>query len=70
MYCQMAGEQCPRTDTIVVRMAGIGDRRICPAHLVTLERLGMHFRRLDDRAPLPRWRQQDLGRDLTGQVLR
>lgn len=69
MTCQMAGEQCPRTDTTVLRLASVGDRRICPVHQKVLERMGMHFRRLDDAAPKPLWRQHNLARDFTGRVL-
>lgn len=63
--CQMAGERCPETTTTVVRLSGVGDRRICARHVAVLEGLGMHFRRLDDREPKPLWRQRDLTRDLT-----
>jgi hypothetical protein len=65
----MAGEQCGRTDTTVVRLSGVGDRRICPDHIATLERLGMHFRRLDDTVPQPAWRQRLTARDQTGLAL-
>lgn len=66
--CQMAGRPCHRQATTVVRIDGVGDRPLCDECLASLERMGMHFRRLDERAPLPAWRQRDLKRDQTGLV--
>ncbi len=64
--CQMAGEHCPETETEVLRITGVGDRRICGGHVLVLDRLGMHYRRLDDDAPKPAWRQRSLARDESG----
>jgi hypothetical protein len=65
----MAGEQCPRTDTTLVRIPGVGDRRLCPDGIARLDAMGMAYRRLDQAVPLPLWRQRNLARDFTGRVL-
>lgn len=49
----------------MVRIAGVGDRRVCAEHLAWMTAQGMDFRRLDEATPVPLWRQQDLRRDLT-----
>lgn len=60
--CQMAGTRCYRTDTVLVRIEGVGDRRICETDLATLERMGVAFRRLDADAVVPEWRTRALAR--------
>ena len=60
--CAMAGATCYRPAAVVLRIAGVGDRALCSEHVATLEALGMAFRRLDDSAPLPEWRQRSLAR--------
>jgi hypothetical protein len=64
----MAGAQCYRPATAVLRIASVGDRAICSEHIATLEALGMAFRRLDDTTPVPEWRQRSLRRDLTPEM--
>lgn len=65
--CAMAGRQCPNGAECVVRVAGVGDRALCSACIGTLEALGMHFRRLEDAAPLPVWRRHGItAKDMTG----
>lgn len=67
MTCQMAGERCPETQTVLVRIADVGDRRMCGGHLATLDRLGMSYRRLDVQpAGRPEWLRRGVGHDLTG----
>ncbi|HXJ66458.1 MAG TPA: hypothetical protein VNN79_22090 [Actinomycetota bacterium] len=64
--CAMAGRQCPNPAETLVRIAGVGDRALCPSCIATLDALGMHFRRLDETQPLPEWRTRSLARDFTG----
>ncbi len=64
--CQMAGARCPETETVLVRIADVGDRRICGGHLATLDRLGMSYRRLDVQPFVPEWRRRGIAHDLTG----
>lgn len=66
MTCQMAGERCPETQTVLVRIADVGDRRMCGAHLATLDRLGMTYRRLDAPVFIPEWRRHGIAKDMTG----
>jgi len=65
----MAGAQCFRPASAVLRIDGVGDRAICTEHIATLEALGMAFRRLSDSEPAPEWRRRSLSRDFTGRVL-
>ncbi len=60
--CQMAGERCQRTQTVRVRIFGLGDRCICTIHLESLRRLGMDFRVLDD--PEPAWKTNLVAKDM------
>jgi hypothetical protein len=62
----MAGRQCPNEGTTVVRIDRVGDRVLCPSCIETLEAIGMHFRRLDEKVAVPEWRTRSLGRDFTG----
>lgn len=64
----MAGG-CPREATVSVRMAGIGDRSLCAAHLDWCRSMGMDLRVLEPNAYIPEWRQRGLARDFTGRVL-
>lgn len=61
----MAGAHCPNPATVAVRIPGAGDRSLCASCVATLEALGMAFRRLDEKAPIPAWRQRSLARDMT-----
>lgn len=64
--CRWAGAPCPNEGATTIRLAGVGDRALCADHLATATRMGMAFRRLDEDAPAPAWRQRDLTRDMTG----
>jgi hypothetical protein len=57
---------CPHEGTVLVRIHGVGDRRVCLEHVAWMTQTGMDFRRLDVEAFVPRWRQSDLRRDETG----
>jgi hypothetical protein len=65
MPCRFAGG-CSRTGTILVRIAGVGDRRVCAEHRDWMTAHGMDFRELPVEAFVPVWRQRDLSRDETG----
>ena len=60
--CRFAGE-CPNAGTTLVRIHGVGDRRVCADHLAWMRDNGMDFRELAD-VIVPAWRQRDLGRSL------
>jgi hypothetical protein len=60
----MAGRQCPNPAECLVRVTGVGDRALCGSCIATLEQLGMHFRRLDEKVPVPEWRTRSLARVL------
>lgn len=59
--CRMAGG-CPNEGTVLVRIPGVGDRRVCASCLASMERMGMEFRRLDETVPVPEWRTRSLAK--------
>lgn len=63
--CQSAGKPCERLATLVVRIAGVGDRSLCEPCYRSMSEMGMAVRRLDDVTYLPAWRQRNLARDET-----
>ena len=67
MRCAYPGVDCPIPATETVTLTGVGPRSLCADHIATLERMGLHFRRLGERVPA--WRQRGLARDETGAVL-
>jgi hypothetical protein len=64
----MAGG-CSQDALAMFRIAGVGDRALCQVHVASLERMGMHFRRLDDSTPIPEWRRRLTAKDTTALVL-
>jgi hypothetical protein len=61
--CRMAGG-CPNEGTVLVRIPGVGDRRICASCLASMQRMGMDYRVLDETTPVPLWRQRNLAKIL------
>jgi hypothetical protein len=66
--CAMAGPQCPRVGVVLIRIDGVGDRKLCLPCIASLERMGVAFRRLDAEAVVPEWRQRSLRRDFSRSV--
>jgi hypothetical protein len=66
MNCRFTHD-CPNEGTILVRIHGVGDRRVCADHLRWMAETGMDHRRLDIEF-VPQWRQRDLKRDETNAV--
>ncbi len=60
--CRMAGAPCPNQGTVLVRIPGVGDRRLCASCIASMERMGMEFRRLEDSTLVPEWRQRSLAK--------
>lgn len=61
--CNMAGG-CPHEATVSVRLAGIGDRSLCPAHYEWCVSVGMDLRVLDPNAFVPEWKRRGLAKIL------
>lgn len=59
--CRMAGG-CPNEGKTLVRIPGVGDRRVCGSCLASMERMGMSFRRIDEAGSVPEWRLRSLAK--------
>lgn len=66
--CGSAGQPCPRSATVTVRIAGVGDRRLCPECHAWQVAQGMDVRVLEPDAHVPEWRTRGLARDLSGRL--
>lgn len=60
--CRFAAD-CTHEGKNLVRIHGVGDRRVCDQHLAWMREHGMDFRPLGDLI-VPAWRQRDLGRSM------
>lgn len=65
--CGFAGD-CRNVGSTLVRIPGVGDRRICAEHVAWMTAVGMDFRLIDDTF-VPRWRLRSLAKDDTGRLL-
>jgi hypothetical protein len=66
--CRFAGG-CHRDGTTLVRIHGVGDRRVCDEHLAWMTETGMDFRVLPITAFVPMWRQRLGARDETARIV-
>lgn len=66
--CRFAAD-CTHEGKHLVRIDGVGDRRVCDAHLRWMTDMGMGFRVLPDNLVVPAWRQRDLASDKTGRLV-
>ena len=60
--CRFAND-CPNSGVVLVRIHGVGDRKVCAEHVAWMRDHGMDFRELAD-VFVPRWRQGDLRRSM------
>lgn len=65
MTCRFPND-CPEQGSVLVRITGVGDRRVCAKHLAWMTENGQDFRVLPTEAFVPLWRQRDLSRDESG----
>jgi hypothetical protein len=66
MTCAMPpGGHCPNPATVTVRIANASDWPLCDGCLAILEHLGMAFRRLGEKVPIPAWRRLSAAKELT-----
>jgi hypothetical protein len=66
--CRFAGD-CQQEGRVLVRIPGVGDRRVCLEHLSWMVAVGMDHRRLDTDDFVPQWRQRGaFAKDLTGRL--
>lgn len=66
--CRFANE-CSNEGKHLVRIQGVGDRRVCDDHLRWMTAVGMDFRPLADNLIVPEWRQRSLASDKTGRLV-
>jgi hypothetical protein len=64
MTCRFAST-CPHEGTVLVRIHGVGDRKVCPEHVSWMRDHAMDYRELPIDAHVPAWRQRSLARDMT-----
>ena len=59
---------CQNEGKHLVRIHGVGDRRVCDQHRDWMTRMGMAFRPLGE-VIVPAWRQRSLASDQTGRLV-